>query len=89
MIQEAIRKKIGKVRKHKIRDEDRERMTEKALAVIQKTGTAAALEKCRVLADKISAELSGKRPEHFVNTSSPEELLGSLERAAAVLKKQR
>jgi hypothetical protein len=37
--------------------DDRERMTERALAAIRQAGPAAALEKCRALADLINAEL--------------------------------
>jgi len=37
--------------------EDRERMTERALAAIRQTGPAAALEKCCALVDQINAEL--------------------------------
>jgi len=37
--------------------DDRERMTERALAAIRLAGPAAAVEKCRTLADQITAEL--------------------------------
>jgi hypothetical protein len=37
--------------------EDRERMTERALAAIRHAGPTYALEKCRALADQINAEL--------------------------------
>src|SRR3982074_726777 len=44
--------------KHRAPDlEDRERMTEKALAAIRQTGPAAALEKCCALVNQINAEL--------------------------------
>jgi hypothetical protein len=65
--------------------EDRDRMTAKALSAIRQTGTAAALEKCRGLADQINAKLSEIESKHFVDTVM--ELQAYLERAAAVLKK--
>ena len=37
--------------------EDRERMTERALAAIRNAGPASALEKCQALVDQINAEL--------------------------------
>ena len=67
--------------------QDRERMTEKALSAIRKTGTAPTIGICRVLVDQIHAELSEREPEHFVDASSMAELQVFLERAAAVLKK--
>jgi hypothetical protein len=79
----AIDTRTGKARKHKTDGKDRESMTEEALYAIGKTGTAAALEKCRVLVDVINAELE----KDFANTSSVAELQAFLERAAAVLKK--
>jgi hypothetical protein len=67
MVQEgkAINARTGKARKHKTDGKDRESMTEEALYAIGKTGTAAALEKCRVLVDVINAELE----KDFANTS--------------------
>jgi hypothetical protein len=83
MVQEAINTRTGKARKHKADGKDRESMTEEALSAIGKTGTAAALEKCRVLINVINAELN----KDFADTSSVAELQTFLERAAAVLKK--
>jgi hypothetical protein len=80
----AIDTRTGKARKHKTDGKDRESMTEEALYAIGKTGTAAALEKCRVLVDVINAELE---KDFANNTSSVAELQAFLERAAAVLKK--
>jgi hypothetical protein len=67
--------------------EDRERMTEKALSAIRQTGTAAALEKCRGLADQINAELLQSQVENLIEPSTVAELQAYLARAAAVLKK--
>jgi hypothetical protein len=58
---------------------------EEAQSAIQKTGTAAALERCRLLLARINAALSGTQPAHFVNTSPV--VQGALERAYVVLKK--
>ena len=64
---------------------DRERMTEQALSAIRRTGPAAALDRCRVLADRINTILSERETEQLADTVS--ELQAYLERAAAVLKK--
>jgi hypothetical protein len=66
---------------------DRERMTEEALSAIRQTGTAAALEKCRGLADQINAELLQRQLENLIEPSEVAELQTYLARAAAVLKK--
>jgi hypothetical protein len=58
---------------------------EEAQSAIQKTGIAAALERCRLLLARINAALSGTQPAHFVNTSPVAQ--GALERAYVVLKK--
>jgi hypothetical protein len=58
---------------------------EEAQSAIQKTGIAAALERCRLLLARINAALSGTQPAHFVNTSPV--VQGALERAYVVLKK--
>jgi hypothetical protein len=58
---------------------------EEAQSAIQKTGTAAALERCRLLLARINAALSGTQPAHFVNTSPV--VQGALERAYIDLKK--
>ena len=59
---------------------------EEAPSAIQKTGTVTALEECRLLLARINDALSGTQPEQFVN-SSPSIVQGTLEHAAAVLKK--
>jgi hypothetical protein len=64
----------------------RERMTKRAVSAIRKTGTAATLEKCRVLVNLINAHLVGATSERF-DASVVAELQAFLERAAAVLKK--
>jgi hypothetical protein len=64
----------------------RERMTKRAVSAIRKIGTAATLEKCRVLVNLINAHLVGATSERF-DASLVAELQAFLERAAAVLKK--
>src|SRR4051812_18965916 len=73
--------------KRRIAFEDRERMTQKALIAIRRTGPAAALERCSRLADQIEAELSQRQSKGVIEPSELEDLLAFLERAAAVLKK--
>jgi hypothetical protein len=63
--------------------DDRERMTERALAAIRKGGPAAALEKCRTLADQITAELL-KREK--LDPFAASDLQAYLTRANAVMK---
>jgi hypothetical protein len=63
--------------------EDRERMTERALAAIRQTGPAAALEKCCALVDQINAELL-KREK--IEPFAVAELQAYLTRANAVIK---
>jgi hypothetical protein len=63
--------------------EDRERMTERALAAIRHAGPAYALEKCRALLDQINAELlQREQVDPFVVA----DLQAYLERANAVIK---
>jgi hypothetical protein len=64
---------------------DRDRMTEQALSAIRRTGPAAALDRCRVLADRINTVLLERETEELTDTVA--ELQAYLERAAAVLKK--
>lgn len=67
---------------------DRNRRTSTALSAIEKTGTEAALDRCRTLAHRIQSDLSHKKPEHFVNVMSLADFQVSLERAASVLEHQ-
>jgi predicted transcriptional regulator of viral defense system len=62
-------------------------MTEKVLAAIRRTGSAAALERCSRLADQIDAGLSQRKLEDLIEPSAVADLQAFLERAAAVLKK--
>jgi hypothetical protein len=62
-------------------------MTARALAEIRQTGSAAALTKCRGLANQIETELLHSQPNDFLDPSAVEEVLAYLQRAAAVLKK--
>jgi hypothetical protein len=57
---------------------------EEAIYGIQKIGTAAAFERCRLLVDRINAELS--KPKHLGNALALI-VQGALERAAAILRK--
>src|SRR3977135_2289431 len=61
------------------------RMTKRALASIEQSGAAAALERCRALAERIDAELREKKTEHL-DTAALAEFQVSLERAASVLR---
>jgi hypothetical protein len=56
-----------------------------SLDVTEKTGTEAALNRCRALATKIGNELRSKRPEHFVDKPTLAEIRDALEFAADVL----
>jgi hypothetical protein len=56
-----------------------------SLDAIERTGTEAALDRCRSLAAPIANELHNKRPEHFVDKLSLADFYASLERAAGVL----
>jgi hypothetical protein len=56
-----------------------------SLDAIERTGTEAALDRCRSLAAQIVNELHNKRPEHFVDKLSLADFYASLERAAGVL----
>ena len=56
-----------------------------SLDAIERTGTEAALDRCRSLAAQIANELHNKRPEHFVDKLSLADFYASLERAAGVL----
>ena len=83
----ATEKNTAKDTEHRIELEDRERMTEKALTAIRRTGPAAALERCSRLADQIEAELSQRQLKGVIEPFEVEDLQAFLERAAAVLKK--
>ena len=56
-----------------------------SLDAIERSGTEAALDRCRSLAAQIASELHNKRPEHFVDKLSLADINASLERAADVL----
>ena len=56
---------------------------------IEKAGTKAALDRCRMLAGRIASDLREKKPDHFVNIFSLAEFKASLERAASVLEQNR
>ena len=61
-------------------------MIEEAASAIRKTGAAAALERCRMVADLINAQLEGVTSEQFADISSVSDLEAFLGRADAVLK---
>jgi hypothetical protein len=67
--------------------EHQRRMTKRALASIEQSGVAAALERCRALAERIDSELREKRPEHL-DIAALADFQVSLERAASVLNEQ-
>ena len=64
---------------------DRECKRETLSCPIEQAGTKAALDRCRMLADRIASELRDKEPEHFVNILWLAEFQASLECAASVL----
>jgi hypothetical protein len=47
---------------------DRECKRETSSCPIEKAGTKAALDRCRMLADRIASDLREKKPEHFVTS---------------------
>jgi hypothetical protein len=63
------------------------RMRRKALSTIEENGIGPALDRCRVLADRIDAELREKKAEHL-DIATLADFQVSLERAASVLKEQ-
>jgi hypothetical protein len=64
----------------------RERNIKKALSEIEKRGAAAALDKCRVLAERIDGDLRNKKLRHLLNNISLlAEFQLSLDRAASLL----
>jgi hypothetical protein len=64
----------------------RERKVKRALSEIEKRGVAAALDKCRVLAEQIDGDLRNKKRSHLFNDISLlAEFQVSIERAASVL----
>ena len=67
--------------------EHQERMRRKALSTIEEDGIGPALDRCRVLADRIDAELREKKAEHL-DIATLADFQVSLERAASVLKEQ-
>jgi hypothetical protein len=62
------------------------RMKKRALSSIEQNGIAAALERCRMLAQRIDAELREKKPEHL-DAAALADFQVSLERASSVLNK--
>src|SRR5262245_11608139 len=88
MVQETIKARTRTVKPNEIygQGEDQEQMIEEALSAIRKIGAAAVLERCRMVADLIDAQLEGVNSEQFANTSSVSDLEAFLGRAAAVLK---
>jgi hypothetical protein len=64
----------------------RERKIKRTLSEIEKRGAAAALDRCRVLADQINGDLRNEKLRHlFNNISLLAEFQVSIERAASVL----
>jgi hypothetical protein len=88
MVQGPIKARTRTVQPNEIcgKGEDQEQMIEEAPSTIRKTGAAAALERCRMAADLIRAQLEAVNPEQFADTSSVSDLEAFLGRAAAVLK---
>jgi hypothetical protein len=57
--------RTDKFRSFRTYSEHQGRMTKRALASIEQSGAAAALERCRALAERIDAELREKKAEHL------------------------
>jgi hypothetical protein len=64
------------------------RSTKQSISEIERTGTEAALNRCRDLARQLQTELSGKRTEDFLDVMSLADFQVSLERAAFVLERK-
>jgi aspartate aminotransferase-like enzyme len=88
MVQEPIKARTRTVKPNEIygKSDNQEQLIEEALSAIRKTGPAAALERCRMVADLIRAQLEAVNPEQFADTSSVSDLEAFLGRADAVLK---
>src|SRR5262249_61488831 len=86
MVKGKVTKRTGKARKGTTDIQDLERMTERALSAIGKTGAADELGKCRVLIDLINAHLEEVTSEHFVEASALADLQACLRRPAPRLK---
>jgi hypothetical protein len=65
--------------------DDRSRRTRASLSAIEKAGTDAALNRCRVLARQIQSDLRKKNPDDFVDLLALADFQVSIERAASVL----
>ena len=87
MVNDKSAEGVSNAKSHRTEPQDRERMTERALSEIRQTGSAAALTKCRGLANQIETKLLQSQPKDFLEPSAVEEVLAYLQRAAAVLKK--
>src|SRR5262249_13858823 len=87
MVKGKVTKRTGKARKGTTDIQDLERMTERALSAIGKTGTAEDSGKGRLLIDLTKAHLEKVPSEHFVDASAVADFKQFLERAAAVFKK--
>jgi hypothetical protein len=61
------------------------RWTKRSMSEIERTGTDAALNRCRELARQLKTELARKRIDHFIDVLSLADFQVSLERAAFVL----
>jgi ERCC4-type nuclease len=64
------------------------RRTKRSMFEIERTGTEAALNRCRELARQLQTELARKRTDHFVDMLSLADFQVSLERAAFVLEQK-
>ncbi len=60
-----------------------------SLDPIEKAAVEGALNRCRILADKIKSELCNNKPEHFVDKLALADFYAALERAADVLGQKR
>jgi hypothetical protein len=79
----------GKLSEFEAYLKDRQDETFRSKNEIERNGTQAALNRCRVLALQIQAALSSKNPNDFVNLLALADFQVSIERAASVLERSK
>jgi hypothetical protein len=81
-------KRRGQISEFEAYLRERARRAKKSISEIERTGTEAALHRCRALASHLKTELSDKSRDHFVDVMSLADFQVSLERAAFVLEQR-
>jgi hypothetical protein len=79
----------GKLSEFEAYLKDRQENTFRSINEIERNGTQAALDRCRVLALRIQSELSSKNPDDFVDVLALADFQVSIERAASVLERSK